>query len=77
MTLLIEALKYSDILDNELTEIVESETKIKRYISNIKNIDDLINKSELLKEHEYILKEIVEESKYLHNDNEENIKKSI
>ncbi len=40
-----EALKYSDILDNELTEIVESETKIKRYISNIKNIDDLINRS--------------------------------
>ena len=68
-----EALKYSDILDNELTEIVESETKIKRYISNIKNIDDLINKSGLLKEHEYILKEIVEESKYLLTNKEEKI----
>ena len=41
------------------------------YISNIKNIDDLINKSELLKEHEYILKEIVEESKYLLTNREE------
>lgn len=68
-----EALKYSDILDNELTEIVESETKIKRYISSIKNIDELINKSELLKEHEYILKEIVEESKYLLSNKEEKI----
>jgi len=69
----IEALKYSDILERELTEIVESETKLKRYISGIKNIDDLIEKSELLKEHNYILKEIVEESKYLLSNKEEKI----
>lgn len=73
----IEALKYSDILNNELTEIVESETRIKRYISSITDIDDIIKESYLLKEHEYILKEIIEESKYLLTNKEEKIVASM
>ena len=52
-----EALKYSDILEKKLTNLVESSTKLEKYISNIENIDDIINKSELLKEHEFILKD--------------------
>ncbi|MEG1132336.1 MAG: M3 family oligoendopeptidase, partial [Romboutsia sp.] len=68
-----EALKYSDILDKELTEIVEASTKIEKYISNIGDIDDVINKSKLLKEHEFILKTIVQQSKYSLSDREEKI----
>lgn len=66
-------LKYSDILENKLTKIVESSTKIERYISSIEDIDQCINKSVYLKNHEYILKEIVKKSTYLLSEKEENI----
>lgn len=68
-----EALKYSDILEKKLTEIVESSTKLERWISNIEDLDFIINKSKLLKEHEFLLNNIVEQSKYLLSDKEENI----
>ncbi|BCZ45106.1 oligoendopeptidase F [Clostridium gelidum] len=68
-----EALKYSDILEKLLTNLVESSTKLEKYISNIDGIDDIINKSEVLKEHEFVLKDIIEQSKYLLGDKEENI----
>ncbi len=68
-----DALRYSDILEKKLTNLVESSVKIERYISNIENIDYIINKSELLKEHEFILKTVIEQSKYLLSDKEENI----
>ena len=67
------ALKYSDILEKKLTNLVESSVKLERYISNIENIDYIINKSELLKEHEFMLKTVIEQSKYLLEDKEENI----
>lgn len=67
------ALKYSDILEKKLTNLVEASTKLERYISNINNIDDIIEKSELLKAHRFMLKNIVEQSKYLLSDKEENI----
>ena len=54
-----EALRYSDIFEKKLTHIVEASTKVERYISNIENIDCIIEKSELLKAHEYVLKSIV------------------
>ena len=66
-------LKYSDILENKLTKIVESSTKIERYISSIEDIDQCINKSVYLKNHEYILKEIVKKSKYMLSEKEEKI----
>ena len=68
-----EALKYSDILEKKLTKIVEAETKLNKWISSIENIDEVINESILLKDHEFILKEIVEKSKYLLTDREEAI----
>lgn len=68
-----EALRYSDIFEKKLTHMVEASTKIERYISNIDNIECIIEKSELLKAHEYILKSIVEQSKYLLSDKEESI----
>lgn len=68
-----DALKYSDILDNKLTDLVEASTKIQRWISNIDDIDAVINKSKLLEEHEFILKNIIEASKYLLSNKEESI----
>lgn len=68
-----EALRYSDIFEKKLTHMVEASTKIERYISTVDNIDCIIEKSELLKAHEYVLKSIVEQSKYLLSDKEESI----
>lgn len=69
----IEALRYSDIFEKKLTHMVEASTKLERYISTIDNIECIIEKSELLKAHEYVLKSIVEKSKYLLSDKEESI----
>lgn len=68
-----EALKYSDILEKKLTKIVEAETKLNKWIRSIENIDEVIKDSILLKDHEFILKEVVEKSKYLLTDREEAI----
>ena len=68
-----EALRYSDIFEKKLTHMVEASTKVERYISTIDNIQHIIEKSELLKAHEYVLKSIVEQSKYLLSDKEESI----
>ena len=68
-----EALKYSDILEKKLTKIVEAETKLNKWISSIENIDEVIKDSILLKDHEFILKEVVEKGKYLLTDREEAI----
>ena len=69
----IDGLKYSDIFEGKLTKIVEASTKIERWISGIEDIDSVINKSEIIKEHEFIIKNIVKKSKYLLSDREENI----
>lgn len=68
-----DALRYSDVLEKKLTNIVESSVKLERYISSIENIDKIINQSKILKEHEFILKNIVEQSKYLLSEKEESI----
>lgn len=67
------ALKYSDIFEKKLTKIVESSTKLKKWISCISNLDSIINTSKLLKEHKFVLNELAEKSKYLLSDGEENI----
>ena len=68
-----EALRYSDIFEKKLTYMIEASTKLEKYISTIDNIECIIEKSELLKAHEYVLKSIIEQSKYLLSDKEESI----
>ncbi|MBD7913211.1 M3 family oligoendopeptidase [Clostridium cibarium] len=65
--------KYSGILEKRLTYIVSASTKIEKWISEISNLNELIEKSKLLKEHEFMLKEIVEKSQYSLSDKEETI----
>lgn len=69
----INGLKYTDILDNMVSDIKGPEASVKRWISNIDDIDSIIEKSILLKEHEFFIKEIVKESRYLLSENEEKI----
>lgn len=67
------ALRYSDILEKKLTNLIGSSVKFERYISSIEGLDEIISKSKLLKEHEFMLKNIVEQSQYLLSDKEESI----
>ena len=67
------ALKYSDILDDKLTNIVQAETKLNKWISSLDNLEELISTSELLKEHKFVFESIVEKAKYLLSDSEESI----
>lgn len=68
-----EALKYSDILDKKLTKGIEAFTNLEKWISKISNIESVINESKILKEHEFILRNIVKNSKYALSSSEENI----
>lgn len=67
------ALKYSDILERKFTELVESSTKFEKYISEIKDLDSILDSSSILKEHKFIINELKENSKYLLGDKEEKI----
>lgn len=66
-------MRYSDILEKKLTNLIGSSVKFERYISSIDGLDEIISKSKLLKEHEFMLKNIVEQSQYLLSDKEESI----
>lgn len=68
-----DALKYSDILEKKLTNLVKCSVKVERYISSIENLESIINQSKLLQEHKFLLESIVEQSKYLLSDKEESI----
>jgi pepF/M3 family oligoendopeptidase len=65
------ALKNVEALENKVSELAESEAKLEKWIGKVEDIDSLLSKSSLLKEHEFYLKEIVENSKYLLSDKEE------
>ena len=65
--------KYADIVDQKQNNLAEPETKISKWISEIKNLEDIISSSSRLKEFEFFLKEIVEQSKYLLSEKEEAI----
>ena len=67
------ALKYSDILERKFTELVESSTKFEKYISEIKDLDSILDSSDIIKEHKFIINELKENSKYLLGDKEEKI----
>lgn len=63
--------KYADIIDQKQSELAEPETKISKWISEIKALDEVINSSERLKQFEFFFKEIVEQSKHLLSEKEE------
>ena len=63
--------KYADIIDQKQSELAEPETKISKWISEIKDLDAIIETSDRLKEFSFFLKEIVEQSKHLLSEREE------
>ena len=68
-----EALRYSDIIEKKLTEVVETFAKVEKWISSIDSLDCIIEKSNILKEYKFLFGEIVEKGKYILSEKEENI----
>ena len=69
----VEGRKYLDVINNKYSLLAEPLTKIYKWIASVENIDEVINKSTLLKEYEFILKEIIGKNKYMLSDKEEAI----
>ena len=69
----VEGRKYLDIVKAKNSLLAEPYTKIYKWIASIDNIDEIINSSKLLKEHEFIIKEIIKKNKYMLSDKEEAI----
>lgn len=67
------ALKYDDIISSKISNLAESESKITKWIGNLKDLDKIIQGSKLLKEHNFFLKEKAENAKYILSDKEEAI----
>ncbi|MGG7057430.1 M3 family oligoendopeptidase [Clostridium tertium] len=69
----VEGRKYLDVVNAKNSLLAEPFTKIYKWIASIENIDEVIKSSKLLKNHEFIIKEIVEKNKYMLSDKEEAI----
>ncbi|WP_308780788.1 M3 family oligoendopeptidase [uncultured Clostridium sp.] len=69
----VEGRKYLDVINNKNSLLAEPLTKIYKWIASVENIDEVINKSTLLKNHEFIIREIISKNKYMLSDKEEAI----
>ncbi|MDD7795943.1 M3 family oligoendopeptidase [Clostridium sp. 'White wine YQ'] len=68
-----EALKASDILNQNVSNMAEANAKLDKWLGGIKHIDKLISSSKILKEHEFFLREKIEMNKYVLSDKEEGV----
>lgn len=66
-----KALQSIEKLENMAAELTMPEVAFQKWISSIKNLDEIILKSKLLTEHSYFLTEQVNKSRYILSDREE------
>ncbi len=66
-----EALKYVNIIDDYSSEKVKPIVKFQKYLSSVKNLDDILNSNDYFKIHEFHIKELASDSQYLLTDEEE------
>lgn len=66
-----KAIAVIESLENSITELTEVEVNFKKWLYDIKNINELVEQSPILKKHEFFLKELWEENKYLLSEKEE------
>lgn len=68
-----DSASYLGRLSDKASSTTKPLTILKKYIANIKNLDEIINSNSLLKEYEYFLNLIVEDNKYVLNDQVEEV----
>jgi pepF/M3 family oligoendopeptidase len=65
------AKKYEELLEVKLTALTRSQTKFVKWLSSVKDLKNIIESSNLLKEHSFYLNELVENSRYMLDENVE------
>ncbi len=65
------ALKNIGIIETLLSKTADTNAKLCKWIAGIEDLDNIIEKSELLKEHRFYFSEVIEMSKYVLSDKEE------
>lgn len=68
-----KALKMIEILEKEMIRTTKPLVNFQIWLSEIENRKKLFEESDLLNEHEFLIEELVEKSKYLLSENEEEI----
>lgn len=63
--------KYKDILSVKASEMTKPNVMFQSFMKSINNLDELIETSELLKEHKFYLNQIKDNSKYMLSEEEE------
>lgn len=66
-----EALKVSDRLSIKYSELTKAFVSYEKWIGSIENLNELFASSDLLKEHEFIIREAANNAKYLLGEKEE------
>lgn len=67
----LEARKFQDIITVKISSLTLPLTKIYKWIGQIENIEEVINSSDLLLQHKFVIEEILEKNKYTLSDKEE------
>jgi len=65
--------KYAVQLQKKFTEFTQSSTLFSQYVSKVEDIDAIINTSEFLKEHKFVIKETVEQNKFVLDEQTETL----
>lgn len=65
--------KYEVVLQRKLTGFTEVNTLFSKYVSNIPNIEEIVNGTAFLKEHDFFIKEIIVGNKYNLDDKTEGL----
>ncbi|MCX7883846.1 MAG: M3 family oligoendopeptidase [Caloramator sp.] len=66
-----KALNYLEKLEDKITSLTKPQVEFQKWLKGLDNLDEIISKSDLLKEHEFFIKEINKKSKYLLDTKEE------
>lgn len=66
-----KALKVIDKLQVKITELTEPSVKFQKWLGSLERLNDIISSSDLIKEHEFYIKELAQFSKYLLDEKEE------
>ena len=72
-----QAQKYGDIIENIFSKLAKPHALFRKYVGGIENIDDIIESSDILKEHSFYLKERKAEAKYTLPEAEEQLLASL
>ena len=66
-----EALKYLDKLQVKYSELTQPNVAFEKWLSSLDDLDKIIEPSQLLSEHSFYLKEIIEKTEYLLSEDQE------